>query len=84
MTRIAKLYEAVLANPGASLSFRDFERLLRAAGFTLARTRGSHRHYTHPRVPQVLTVLPDGAGVKPYLVRRFLEIVDEHGLDIGG
>ena len=72
MTRIAKLYAAILADPTAPIRFAEFERLLRAAGFTLARTAGSHRHYSHPLVPDILTVLPHGKGIKSYLVRRFL------------
>lgn len=40
MTRIARLYSAVLDNPRASLSFRDFERLLSAFGFRLDRVTG--------------------------------------------
>ncbi len=83
MTRIAKLYATIMANPRASITFAEFERLLSAAGFTLIRIRSSHRHYAHPAVPYILTVLPDGKGVKPYLVRRFLEIIDEHGLHVG-
>ncbi|TPG12134.1 type II toxin-antitoxin system HicA family toxin [Sphingomonas oligophenolica] len=79
MTRIAKLYAAVLANPKTAITFAEFERLLRATGFVLVRIKGSHRHYD---VPQVFTVLPDGKAVKVYLVRRFLEIVDEHGLHV--
>lgn len=82
MTRIGKTYAALLASPKITLSFRDFERLLGAFGFTLARTVGSHRHYVHPDVPEILTVLPDGKHVKPYLVRRFLELVDRHGLSM--
>lgn len=50
MTRTAKLYAAILANPDASHSFRDFERLLLAFGFEHKRTSGSHRIYTHSDV----------------------------------
>jgi predicted RNA binding protein YcfA (HicA-like mRNA interferase family) len=64
MTQIAKLYAALLANPRARISFRDFERLLRAAGFRLDRTKGSHRHYVHDAVPWILTVLPEGKGAR--------------------
>lgn len=39
MTRIAKLYAAVAANPRTPIPFRDFEALLLAFGFTLARTK---------------------------------------------
>jgi predicted RNA binding protein YcfA (HicA-like mRNA interferase family) len=81
MTRIAKLYDRARTNP-RGLSFREFERLLGAFGFVYERTVGSHRHYAHPSVPDVLTAVPDGKEVKPYLVRRFLAMVDEFGLDV--
>lgn len=81
MTRIAKLYSRSLQNP-RGLSFREFERLLSAFGFVHARTVGSHRHYTHPRVPEILTVLPGGKDAKAYQVRRLLEMVDQFGLSI--
>jgi hypothetical protein len=48
MTRIDKLYERLLANPRATISFRDFEKLLKAFGFEHVRTTGSHRQYVHP------------------------------------
>lgn len=65
MTRIAKLYAAILAYPTAPLRFTEFERLLRATGFMQSRIGGSHHHYKHPRVPHILTILPHGKGVKP-------------------
>lgn len=48
MTKPSKLYEQLLANSSKTISFRDFERLLRAFGFELDRTVGSHRQYVHP------------------------------------
>lgn len=66
MTQIAKLYAGILTNPAGTISFRDFERLLVAFGFTLDRTKGSHRQYIHPNVPFVLTVLPEGKDAKRY------------------
>ena len=83
MTQIAKLYAYLLANPGGTISFRDFERLLVAFGFALDRTKGSHRQYTHPNVPFVLTVLPEGKDAKRYQIRRFLDMIDQFGLSIG-
>lgn len=35
---------------------RDVIRLLEADGWTLVRTRGSHRQYKHPRKPGTVTV----------------------------
>ncbi|WP_375286959.1 type II toxin-antitoxin system HicA family toxin [Sphingomonas sp.] len=66
MTRIAKLYAAILADPTTAIRFAEFEKLLSAAGSIHARTAGSHRHYTHARVPGVFTILPHGKGVKPF------------------
>jgi predicted RNA binding protein YcfA (HicA-like mRNA interferase family) len=78
----SKLYKQLCTHGVGSISFRDFERLLRACGFQHERTTGSHRHYVHPRVPWVLTVQPDGKDAKRYQVRRLLDIIVEYGLSI--
>jgi predicted RNA binding protein YcfA (HicA-like mRNA interferase family) len=80
MTQIAKLYANLLANPRLSISFRDFERLLRAFGLELARTNGSHRQYVHPKLLRPFPVQPDRKDAMRYQVREFLELVEEHGL----
>jgi predicted RNA binding protein YcfA (HicA-like mRNA interferase family) len=82
VTRIEKLYAATLANPAASLPFRDFERLVRAFGFTFERQRGSHRSYSHPRCPRLLVIQPRGASAKPYQVREFLGMIEEFELTL--
>lgn len=81
MTRITKLYARALANP-RGLSFREFERLLEAFGFTLDRTEGSHRQYAHPKVPRPLPVQPSAKNAKPYQVRQFLVMIQNYDLDI--
>lgn len=83
MTKPSKLYEQLLANPSAILSFRDFERLLDAFGWVLRRTKGSHRHYVHRNLPTILTINPDGKSAHRYQVRLLLELVEEYGLHIG-
>lgn len=35
---------------------RDIIRLIESDGWTLARTRGSHRQYVHPTKPGVVTI----------------------------
>lgn len=82
MVRISRLYAQLLNDPRATLPFRDFERLLEAFGFSLDRTKGSHRQYVHPAVPFVLTVQPDGKDAKRYQVRQFLDMVAEFGLSM--
>lgn len=83
MTKPSKLYEQLLANPGTIISFRDFERLLEAFGWEHKRTKGSYRHYIHPKVPSVLIINPDGKSAHRYQVRLLLEFVEEYGLDMG-
>ena len=82
MTRITKLYESVSNNPGASLPFRDFERLLLAFGFVPVRQKGSHQSYKHPKTQRMLVVQPRGKDAKGYQVRQFLDMVEEYGLTI--
>lgn len=80
MTRIDKLYGRLLANRKQTISFRDFEKLLEAFGFTHARTTGIHRQYTHPKLKRPLPVQPSSKDAKPYQVREFLELVEEYSL----
>ena len=82
MTRIDKLYAKLLANPRSSMSFRDFEKLLRAFGFEHDRTKGSHAIWVHPKVTRPFPVQPTGKDAKIYQIREFLELVEEHGLYI--
>lgn len=82
MVKPSKLYERLHKNPAATISFRDLERLLSAFGFQLERTVGSHRHYTHPQVPLILTVNP-GKDAKRYQVRRMLDMIEEFELSLG-
>jgi len=82
MTRIAKLHAQFLANPNATHSFRDFERLIVAFGFELRRTAGSHRHYARADVPYIVTVQPHGKDAMSYQIRRFLAICAEYGLTL--
>lgn len=82
MTRIDKPYIKLLANPRAAISFRDFAKLLRVFAFVHDRTRGSHAIWIHPKLTRPFPVQPTGKDAKPYQVREFLELVEEHGLYI--
>lgn len=82
MTKPSKLYAGLLANPAQVISFRDFERLLAAAGFERKRERGSHKSYRHPAVAEVLTVQPNGKDAQPYQMRKFLDMMRRHALEV--
>lgn len=38
------------------MTSRDIIKKLEAAGWVLARTKGSHQHFSHPTVPGIVTV----------------------------
>lgn len=84
MTKASKLYASLMANPNQAIRFRDLEALLRAFRFVHKRTEGSHRHYTHPKVPRPFPVQPDKGGkdAKRYQVRQFVAMVERYELSI--
>lgn len=84
MTQLGKLHAKLLAGSLTGIGFRDFERLLLAHGFSLARQSGSHRAYVHPRCARPLIVQPRGAEAKPYQLRQFLAMVAEYRLSMDG
>jgi predicted RNA binding protein YcfA (HicA-like mRNA interferase family) len=82
MTKPEKLYQQLLASASRTISFRDFERLLRAFGFELDRTAGSHRQYVHHAIARSFPVQPEGKDAKRYQVRELLELVERYGLHL--
>lgn len=82
MVKPAKLYEKLRQSPSQVIAFRDFELLLVAFGFVLQRTRGSHRAYKNPNVPDLLTVQRKGKDAKPYQIRKFLDMTEQFGLEL--
>lgn len=82
MVKPARLYDRLISGSGGTISFRDFEKLLRTFGFEHDRTVGSHRQYVHPKIPRPLPVQPTGKEAKRYQVREFLELVEEYALKL--
>jgi predicted RNA binding protein YcfA (HicA-like mRNA interferase family) len=79
--RKRKLLRRALNSP-KNLSFNDLVSLVEAFGFRLDRVSGSHRIYTHPEVAELVNIQDDGGKAKPYQVRQFLKLVEEHDLSI--
>lgn len=78
----SKIFENVRRYPRRVISFREFERLLAAFGFIVQRTRGSHRAYKHPGVPELLTIQPHGKDARPYQIRKFLDMIEQFQLEL--
>jgi predicted RNA binding protein YcfA (HicA-like mRNA interferase family) len=47
-----KLLEKILAG-SRNIRFADFIKLVEGFGFRLARVRGSHHSFEHPRMPEI-------------------------------
>ena len=72
---------AKILSGSKNVRFGDFITLLEAFGFELKRTRGSHRIFKHPEVPEILSIQPSGnQQAKPYQMRQFLKMVEEYDL----
>ena len=82
MSRAAKLYQQLLANPNTIIRFRDLQTLFAAFGFIERQGKGSHRNYKHPEVPLILTAQPRGKDAVPYQVKRLLAVIKEYDLHI--
>ena len=66
-----------------NVALSDFEDLLRGLGYSLDRTRGSHRFYEHPDVPDIMNIQPDHSGqAKRYQLRDLLDAVERYNLKL--
>ena len=75
---LAKLAAGHLQN----VRFRDFEALVIAFGFRLARVEGSHHIYLHPDITEQLNLQNVGGEAKAYQIRQFLRLVERYDLRV--
>lgn len=66
-----------------NIRFGDMVTLIELFGFRLARTSGSHHIFEHPDVPELVNIQNRKGKAKPYQVRQFLELVEQHNLQLG-
>ncbi len=74
-----KTYEKLLAG-SRNIRFEDFCKVVRAFGYRLDRTRGSHHIFEHPQATRPLNLQNDRGAAKPYQIRQFLRDVEEFQL----
>jgi predicted RNA binding protein YcfA (HicA-like mRNA interferase family) len=77
-----KLLKKALAG-SKNIRFRDMTTLIEAFGFRLARISGSHHIFEHPDVRELVNIQNAKGKAKPYQIRQFLEIVEQHDLQLG-
>jgi predicted RNA binding protein YcfA (HicA-like mRNA interferase family) len=78
-----KLLKKLLAG-SKNVRFGDAATLIEAFGFRLVRVSGSHHIFEHPHVPELVNIQKVKGKVKPYQVRQFLELVEQHNLQLRG
>lgn len=84
MAKPRKILQQALSG-SKNIRFGDFVTLIEAFGFALERISGSHHIFSHPAVPQTISVQPySGSQAKPYQIRQFLKIVEQYELALEG
>lgn len=73
---LQRLAQGALQN----VPFRDMVKLVEGFGFRLQRTSGSHRVFTHPKVPEIVNLQDVRGEAKPYQIRQFLRLVERYSL----
>ena len=80
MVKKAKLFRKILSG-SKNIRFAEFTAVIEAFGFALDRIRGSHHVYSHPKVPQAISVQSDNNGqAKPYQLKQFTKLVEKYDL----
>ncbi len=75
-----KLLKRLTGGSLHNVPFSDIVNLAEGFGFRLDRVSGSHHLFIHPDVPEVLNLQPESGQAKPYQIRQFLRLVEEHDL----
>jgi len=57
--------------------------LIEAFGFRLARVSGGHHIFSHAGIPELVNMQNRKGKAKPYQIRQFLELVEQHNLELG-
>jgi predicted RNA binding protein YcfA (HicA-like mRNA interferase family) len=76
-----KLLQRILGG-SRNVRFDDTCKLVEAFGFTLVRVNGSHHIFSHPDMPELVNLQEVDGQAKPYQIRQFLKLVEEHNLTL--
>lgn len=77
--RPRKTLEKILSG-SRNIRFADITGLVRAFGFKLSRTSGSHHIFTHPGIPELVNLQEVYGEAKPYQIRQFMKLVEKYNL----
>ena len=76
-----KVLERILGG-SKNIQFKDFVGLVKAYGFELSRVTGSHHIFMHPEIDELVNLQEVQGKAKPYQIRQFLKLVEEHNLTL--
>ena len=54
--------------------------LMDGLGFRLSRIAGSHHVFSHPEVPEPVSLQEVGGEAKPYQIRKVLRLIERYDL----
>ena len=78
----SKLYEQLLANPNAIISFSDLDALFHAFRFRRPPGQRKPPQLQASEIAPILTAQPRGKDAVPYQVKRLLAVIKEYDLHI--
>jgi predicted RNA binding protein YcfA (HicA-like mRNA interferase family) len=82
MAKKQKLLRRILSG-SKNVRFEEFVGLIIAFGFTQDRISGSHHIFSHPDVPQTISIQSGQNGqAKPYQVRQFMKLIEKYNLEL--
>ena len=76
-----KLFRKILSG-SANIRFEDLVTVVEAFGFRLSRVSGSHYLFTHPAISELLNLQDRKGKAKPYQIRQFLMLIEDHNLSM--
>ncbi|MGB2754993.1 MAG: type II toxin-antitoxin system HicA family toxin [Phycisphaerae bacterium] len=77
-----RLLKRVASGALQNVGFQDMANLVEGFGFVLRRTRGSHRIYSHPDIPELVNLQEVQGQAKPYQIRQFLRLVERYNMQL--
>jgi hypothetical protein len=76
-----KLLQKIIGG-SKKIKFAEMVNLVEGFGFKLSRTDGSHHIFTRPNIPELVNLQDINGQAKPYQMRQFLKLVEQHNLKL--
>lgn len=82
MVKKSKILKKILSG-SKNVRFTEFTSLIEGFGFRFERISGSHHIFSHPDVPEAISVQPTQNGqAKPYQMKQFMKLIEKYDLKL--